>query len=142
MKPKAFVVDASVMVKWIRTEREASLEQAEKLLKDLQENTVMLYAPELAKYEIGNALVKRKLTPEQAHKSLEVLYSIPVCFIPETAAFATMTYKLANELGITHYDAAYLTLGKEFKCTVITENIKHLGRAKAISVMSLANYPL
>lgn len=65
---------------------------------------------------------------------------IPISFIPETKESAEQTYRLAYELGITYYDAAYISLTEELEGILVTENIKHLGKAKNISVISLAEY--
>jgi predicted nucleic acid-binding protein len=114
MGKKRIVVDASVMVKWIRREKEELLDQADLLLKHLQENKVELYAPELAKYEVGNVFVKRKLIVAEAYNSLTTYYKIPITFLPETKEFVDNTYKIAAELEITYYDAAYVTLAENY----------------------------
>ena len=140
MIKKQIVVDASVMVKWLRSEHEDLLMQAERLLRDFQEGKVELYAPELAKYEVGNVLVKRKLTVDEARASLVAFYNIPTSFISETKELAQMTYKLASDLEISFYDGAYLALAQELGGMLVTENVKHLGRATKVKVISLAEY--
>lgn len=137
---KRIVVDASVMVKWIRTEKELLLEQADTLLRDTQKDKIELYAPELAKYEIGNVLVKRKLKLLEAKSSLATLYHIPINFIPETQELAEQSYTLADKLTITYYDAAYISLAQELSCSLVTENVKHLGKVSTIKVIPLAEY--
>ena len=59
MKP--VVADSSVTVKWINQFNEEYLKQADKLLTNAQAGSINLIAPELSKYEIGNALLKKKL---------------------------------------------------------------------------------
>lgn len=140
MKKQKILVDASVMIKWLRLEREDYLEQADKLFKDFQQGKVELYAPELAKYEVGNVLVKRKLVPDEAKTSLATYYSLPINFIPETPELAKEAYQFANELNITYYDGTYLSLAKEINATLVTENIKHLGKTTKVKVLSLVNY--
>lgn len=140
MAAKQLVVDTSVMVKWIRTEKEAFTKQADKLLRDLQKGKVELYAPELAKYEVGNVLIKRKLLPLEAKMSLDIYFAIPVRFIRETLELAEKTYIIADNLHITYYDASFLSLAQDLRCALITENMKHLGKSKTITVHSLGNY--
>lgn len=75
----------------------------------LEKEKVTLYAPELAKYEVGNVLTKRKLLTHEAEVSLNLFYSIPIQFIVET---------------------------KE----LVTENVKHMGKAKDIKLIPLEKY--
>lgn len=140
MSKQRIVVDASVMVKWLRSEKEELLEQADKLLTDFQQGTVELYAPELSKYEVGNVLIKRKLSPDEAKASLVTYYSLAINFIPESKQLAENTYKFADELNITCYDGTYLSLAEEINAILVTENIKHLGRTKKVKVMPLSQY--
>lgn len=140
MIKQKIVVDASVMVKWLRTEKEKLLKQADKLLKDLEHGIVELYAPELSKYEVANVLVKRKLSFDEAKISLTTYYSLPISFIPETRNLAEKAYKFADELNITYYDGTYLSLAEEIDGVLVTENIKHLGKTKRVKVMPLSRY--
>lgn len=140
MSKQRIVVDASVMVKWLRSEKEELLKQADKLLIDLKQGKVELYAPELSKYEVGNVLVKRKLLLDEAKASLVSYYNILINFIPESKELAQNTYKFADELNITYYDGAYLSLAKDLDAVLITENIKHLGKAKEVKVIPLSQY--
>ncbi len=140
MSKKLYVADASVMAKWLRTEKEEYIEQANAMLEDLQNGNIEIYAPELAKYEIGNFLKKRKLLSYEAKSSLATYYSLPITFLPETKELADKTYQFADELHITYYDAAYLSLAEELKSGLITENVKHHGKATTIKIIPLAHY--
>ena len=53
---------------------------------------------------------------------------------------AVDTFSLASKLGITYYDASFLSLDKLYKATLVTENIKHQGKAKDIKVVALKDY--
>lgn len=140
MSKQRIVVDASVMVKWLRSEKEDLLEQADRLLRDFKQGKVELYAPELSKYEVGNVLIKRKLLLDEANASLASYYSLPINFIPESKELAQNTYKFADELNITYYDGTYLSLAKDLDAVLITENIKHLGKGKKVKVIPLSQY--
>ena len=52
-----FVIDTSVALKWLHKMNENYLVQADSIMKKAQENEITLVMPELAKYEIGNALL-------------------------------------------------------------------------------------
>ena len=140
MSKQKIVVDASVMVKWLRSEKEELLEQADKLLTNFKQGAVELYAPELSKYEVGNVLVKRKLLLDEAKASLVSYYNLPINFTAESKELAQNTYKFADELNITYYDGAYLSLAEHLDAILITENVKHLGKTKKVKVMPLSQY--
>ena len=57
MSVRNIIVDSSVVVKWLSADNEKYLSQADKLLFEVEKEKVRLYAPELAKYEVTNALL-------------------------------------------------------------------------------------
>ena len=138
MKP--VVVDSSVSVKWINQIDEELVDKADKLLGDAQAGSVSLIAPELSKYEIGNALLKKKLDLSMAYESLGTVYQLPMTFVPETEELAKQTYKIAVQSGITYYDASFVALAKQEDASLVTENIKHQGKPQGIKVTSLRDY--
>lgn len=138
MKP--VIVDSSVTVKWINQIGEKLLEPANKLLLDTQSGSVSLLAPEISKYEIGNALLKKGLDLPQAYESLGTVYQLPITFIPETEDLAKQTYKIAQENNITYYDAAFMSLAKQHDAALVTDNIKHQGKNSNIKVIALKDY--
>lgn len=61
---KTLIFDTSVIVKWVNTYKENDTEKADKILEEVKNGQAELIAPELAKYELGNVLLKGKqLTP-------------------------------------------------------------------------------
>lgn len=138
MKP--IVVDSSVTVKWLNQINEELLDRADKLLSDAQAGSVSLLAPELSKYEIGNALLNKKLNLPMAYESLGTIYQLPVTFVPESEELAKQTYKVALHDGITYYDASFIALAQQENATLITENIKHQGKSHEVKVTSLKDY--
>src|SRR3989338_6636587 len=55
-KPKRIVVDSSVIVKWLSSQDEKFIPQANKILQDAKEEKIEIYTTELANYEVGNTL--------------------------------------------------------------------------------------
>lgn len=141
MSIKKLVIDSSVIVKWLSSDKEANLEQADVLLQDVQDGKAELYSTELAKYEIGNALLKGKgLHFSDAKISLATLYALPIQFIPESKELAEDTYQLGEKSNMTYYDASFLSLAQMLNGILVTDNIKHQGKAKSIKVMPLSEY--
>jgi predicted nucleic acid-binding protein len=135
------VVDSSVAVKWLNDADEKDIEQANKLLVDALNENIILFMPELAKYEIGNVLLlKKKLSVEEIEIPIQTFYSFPIQFISESEELAKDTYNVAFKLGITYYDASFISLAKLNNAILITENIKHQGKSVDIEVKSLKDY--
>jgi predicted nucleic acid-binding protein len=138
---RILVVDSSVIVKWLNKDNEEHIQNSDKLLNETREGRIELLAPELAKYEIGNVLLLgKKLIFSEAAKSISALYSIPLTFIEESKELAVQTYALAEDLGITYYDASFLSLAKQYDASLVTSNFKHHGKAHDISVVNLKDY--
>lgn len=141
MSKITLVVDSSVIVKWLSKDKEEHLNQADKILIDAQNGKVVLIAPELAKYEIGNVLLfSKKLNSKQGVVVLTQFFKMPVTFVTESEELARETYNLAFDLGLTFYDASFISLAKKYDATLVTENIKHQGKSKDIKVISLKDY--
>ncbi len=138
---KKIVVDSSVMVKWLHQEDEGYLEQADRIIKDAQKDRIVVLAPELSKYEVGNALlIKKKLTPNEAKVLLASFYSLPIQFIAQSQDNANETYNIAHKAHITYYDASFIALAKQENAVLVTDNPKHQGKTKEITVRPLQNY--
>jgi len=137
---KNTVIDSSVTVKWLNQINEPNLKQADKLLQDAQHQKVTLSAPELSKYEIGNALLKKQLPLHQANEALGTISHLPIKFIPETEQLAQETYKIAQQAHITYYDASFIALAKQENAQLVTDNPKHQGKTNDIIVIALKDY--
>lgn len=138
---KTLVIDTSVFIKWLNQDNEQDLDRADKILQDVKAGHVELVAPELIKYEIGNVLLKGKqLTHDQAYISLGTAYSLPVTFVTESEQQAKETYSLGYKLGVSYYDASFMSLAKQCDATLVTDNIKHQGKDSNIRVIALKDY--
>lgn len=141
MNEDTVVVDTSVIVKWLNQENEDYLDQADKIIKDAQLDKIIIIAPELAKYEVGNVLLLDKhLTVEQAGIVLAQLYKLPIAFIEDTPELAGKTFRLANEAQVTYYDASFMALANQYDAVLVTDNIKHQGKLNVIKVKAVKHY--
>lgn len=137
---KLIVVDSSVTVKWVNQIDEKLLDQADELLADAQAGSISLLAPELSKYEIGNALLNKKLDLPKAYQSLGTVYQLPITFVPETEELANQTYQIAQQGSITYYDASFVALAKRENTVLVTDNPKHQARQLDVKVIPLKEY--
>ena len=141
MTTQKVVIDSSVILKWLSNDNEKYIDVADKILQDAQKGKIELFAPELAKYEVGNVLLySKKLSSKQAHIIFNKFYNLPLSFIIESEKLANETYNIASKLEITYYDASFLSLAKQHEAILVTENIKHQGKTTGIKVISLADY--
>jgi predicted nucleic acid-binding protein len=138
---KKLVLDSSVIIKWLNTVRESHTEQADKILSEAIEGKIELLAPELAKYEISNALLlSKKLSAREIKTPLKALYSYPITFIKLSRDLANETYQIAARKKITFYAASFIALAEQENATLVTENLKHQGKNTRTKVLSLADY--
>lgn len=138
---RLLVVDSSVIVKWLHQKNEQNLAQANKIIEHSQSGNVKLLAPELAKYEVGNALLfSKKLTLDEASILFSSLYSLPIQFIAQSEETANETYKIAREGNITYYDASFVALAKKEKAILVTDNPKHQAKQLDVKVLPLKDY--
>lgn len=119
------VVDSSVAFKWINSQNENWLKQSDRIVKDCQSGRLELYAPELSKFEVGNALLKKRMDLPETKASLASYYNIPVKFVPWDLDLSQETVEVAQQLKITFYDASFLVLAHKLNCSLVTDNPKH-----------------
>ncbi len=140
MTNRSVVVDSSVMVKWLSREGEQHLEQADTLMKDMQQGKIELYSPELAKYEVGNVLLQKGLPLVQLKASHASLYALPIRFVSETKELSELTVQIAYKSKMTYYDASFVSLAQLLDGILITDNVKDQGKARTATTVPLAGY--
>lgn len=133
------VLDTSIIGKWL-FDREDFVAQADELLSRTLAGEFQLYAPEISRYELGNIIFKRKLSKDHAKSIVATIYSLPIFFVKETQDRFLRSAQLSTELGVTFYDAAFISLAEELSAPLISQNLKHQGKAKMIEVTSLPNF--
>lgn len=136
------ILDSSVVIKWIISENEKYLEQADKVLDRIKSGSLKCYAPELLKYEIGNVMISKQCTTSYINLAFKTIYSLPIGFIACDLKLAYETAIISKESSITFYDALFIALAKKIKANLITDNIKHQGRYKdkEIKIIALKDY--
>lgn len=140
MAPKRIVVDSSVIVKWLSNDREEYLEEADKLLKAACEDMVVIMAPELARYEVSNALMHKGMDVNQLMVSVSTIFELPIRFMSQSSESAQLSAKIASENGMTFYDATFVALAIDEKAVLVTENVKHQAKCKDVKVLSLKDW--
>lgn len=135
------VIDSSVAIKLLYKQGEDNLLQADLIIKNAQEKGITLIMPELAKYEVGNALLNKKLELPIFQRLIERFYVLPIQFIPEDINIAQLTGEIACMNKITYYDASFISLAVMLKADLVTANPKHQKKKiPGLKVISLKDY--
>lgn len=139
-KPKAVVVDSSVIVKWFNQRDEQDIKNADKLLRDWESGKITVVAPELAKYEVANALLYKDLSKPAFGASLAAFYALPISYIVQTETSAKEAGVIAREEHITFYDATFMQTAQSLGAVLVTAKPKHQKSTKSVRVVPLSDY--
>jgi predicted nucleic acid-binding protein len=133
-----FVVDASVILKWvIGKNQEPDQAQAGSLLQSWGKGRLELLAPTLWQFEVGNFLGREY--PQEAVSLMKSLLDLKISEVPITEAVCQRCFDWMKKHKVTFYDAAYLSAAIEVKGRLITADAKFLhkmGRMEAICLIS------
>ena len=128
-----FVVDASVVVKWV-VEEEGTTEALS------VRRSARLLAPELLVAECANVFWKKyqrkELTREQAVLAAKLIQGADIEFLPMRGMLETAT-RLAIELYSPAYDCIYIALAVQTDCKFITADDRFLQRVNLSPTRSL-----
>jgi predicted nucleic acid-binding protein len=128
--PAAFVLDASVILKWVLdAEDEPGHAAAGLLLERWQQGELNLFAPPIWLYEVGNILCLKR--PADAFEALAALCDLGLGEVPLSRELIQRTVFLAQSHGLTFYDASYLAVAEERKAVLITADGKFYRRLPA-----------
>jgi predicted nucleic acid-binding protein len=119
---EAFVVDASVVVKWYLADEEYH-EQANLLLARLSSGRTTLVAPMLLRYEVPAVIVqatrRNRLAPAAAHQAVEDFLATGITLYHDPAVVLDAV-PLAHQHNLTLYDAVYPALARALGVPLIT----------------------
>ena len=136
-----FIVDASVVVKWLCRDREQLLDRSDAILYAFRKDEFDLYAPELLSYEAGNALLKgKRLTTQEARVAFATLFYLEIHLVPIDSILSQRIYEIAQKIGITFSDAAYMALAEDMRIPLITANPKHHKAVDRVEVIPLEKW--
>ena len=123
-----WVVDASIVVKWLVTEKWS--EESSRLL----DGGATLIAPALVFAEASNALwaMHRRgdISRDELAEATDVLKSAPVAVPVSMRRLAASAVRLAVDLGHPAYDCYYLALAMQEQHPVITADTRFFDRVR------------
>ena len=135
---KWYVVDASVIIKWIvGDENEPDQEKAFDLLNAWMKGIVELSAPALWQYEVGNFL-GRELN-QVASEKMNLLLNLDIKSVDLKSSMFDRCFVWMGEKGITFYDASYLAVAAETGATLVTADKQFINKMEEEDHICLLN---
>lgn len=138
---QGYIVDASVIVKWLNQEREQNTKEAFDILVGAAQGSIELHTSDLAVHEVLNALIRGKgMTKRNLQIAIEAFFQLPLSIIATDEQIAAPAALIAERQKITFYDAIYLALALEFEYPLITANPKDQKSGGGIDVLPLSEW--
>jgi predicted nucleic acid-binding protein len=126
---KNYVVDASVIIKWVSgDEKESDHEKAISLLNAWCEGDADISAPILWQFEVGNFLGRR--LKEEASKKMDILLNLKIKNIEFTEDMFRQCFSWMRDYEVTFYDAAYLATAFAVEGTLVTADQSFVNKMK------------
>jgi predicted nucleic acid-binding protein len=115
------VSDANVALKWFHADGEEEVDHARALLDAHKVRSIALAVLDLTAYEIGNALLRGRAhaSAEQTATVLQALREICPAISPDPEQLR-LAAQLAEQHGLTLYDAAYAAVAQSRHATLVT----------------------
>lgn len=123
MRPKRWIVDASVPLKW-HLRDEQYVPQADALFRAFTLGEAELLAPSFIRYEVANALLvaskRGRIGLEVAQEQLQDFLALAIHQAVDEDNLVTSAMGLASSLDVTVYDALYLALADQPESALVT----------------------
>jgi len=127
----SLVVDASVVLKWYIPDEQ--IECADRIKIDFLDKRVLLLAPSIIHYEINNvvlnAVKSNRLSLNKATLALRDFYYSDIKF-HSSPSLLLFSFKVAEKLNISSYDASYVALCQMAKAPFYTADPRLLEKVK------------
>lgn len=134
------VIDASVVIKWVRDGEEFQ-ESALRILNNHVDRREEIVAPDLLLYEVINALITKARTSWSViHKSLDIIIQAHIMLYHPSEDDVVLASKLALKYKTTLYDMLYVVTAERFDTIFVTADEKFLRATGFPHVRLLSEY--
>lgn len=135
---RTYILDASVIVKWLNKEREESTREAEDILDAAHHGKHGLAACDLAVHEVFNVLIRSKgVKGRDLERAVDRFFNLPIKLLRTDIMCTAKAAMIAEDASITFYDAVYLAQANTCGVPLITANPKHQRSRAGIVVIPL-----
>lgn len=130
------VLDASVVIKWLVDEGGSDPARA---YRDEHVSGISPVAvPELLFYEIANVLAtKSRLTPDESRLAFSAIIDMELESYHLGTADYVKSMNLAQRLGVSAYDAAYVSLAEKLSVPLVTADRRLFRRCEELGFVQL-----
>ena len=132
-----YVVDASVILKWVLGDREEPDQgPAVGLLTRWAEGKDDLRAPALWEYEVANFLGRE--LPDEAEGKMEMLRRLEIKSVALTDTIIKRCFQWMKTKKVTFYDASYLAVAVETGAVLVTADekfAKKMGKGEPLAAL-------
>ncbi|MBI2849405.1 MAG: type II toxin-antitoxin system VapC family toxin [Chloroflexi bacterium] len=143
MARRPLVLDASALVKWYSAVGEGGVVEAVGLMERHGYGELLVTVPELAYYEVANSLVhKTRLSLETVQTAVGDMFRLGLQAVAMDDELMAESVRLARDLHVTVYDAAYIAVARKYACPLVTANPRHQGRDVGCRVIPIEEWPL
>jgi len=126
---KSYVVDASVILKWVlEREEEPDHDKAAGLLRAWAGGEVVIAAPSLWTYEVANIL--GRALPDEASQKMKLLLDLRINVVDCSEEMILRCFAWMKECQVTFYDAAYLAAAYAINAVLLTSDDKFCEKMK------------
>lgn len=131
------VGDASVVIKWQHEKGETEVAEARRLVTPVADGALELRILDLTLYEVGNVFVRAlRWEAGRAAMALDCISSIVSTLTP-SAAKHRLAAELAEEHGLSYYDAAYAAVAATRGGRLVTADRQLLSSGLGVSAVAL-----
>ena len=132
----AYVVDASVAVKWFIREREADREEAFALRRRHVEGRTRMIVPELFLLEVPNAIkASKRATEDELSKVITALHDLDLQIERHSWDVLRKTNAVAWAYNLTWYDGLYVALAEVLGYPLVTADEALMRKMRGHSIL-------
>jgi predicted nucleic acid-binding protein len=116
-----YLVDTSVVLKWVHEEGESDVEPARRLLDAHRSGSARVLLLDLAIYELGNVLVRALRRPAAVVvQQLDLVHRLCGPVVHPAPSWHARAAQLAEAQGLTFYDASWAAAAEALGCPLVT----------------------
>lgn len=121
MDTAIYIVDASIVLKWVTQEGEENTSEAHTVLTDIDSGRITAKSPDLLYVEFANVLyTSKKYSEAKIIHALNTLARLPIQIVSISPDLLLSAINISTHFEQTVYDGLYLALAKKENAKVIT----------------------
>ena len=134
---KIYVLDASVILSYLLTEKDTVVKEFEKLLKEVKKGKARFVSSKLLPLEVGNGARYTLSNSALAGEVLESFLKLPLEYLDFTKGQLKRAIQLSYAIQASIYDASYHILAIDLEGIFLTCDKKYFQKAKKFGFIRL-----